>query len=246
MFLVDSSLILLALIAFATSSIAGIFGFGGGMLLIAALPHFVPASALIPLHSTTQLASNFSRAWLGRPFIQWRYVWPYLLGSIIGIAVAYSVFAQLDLRLLPGIIGVYILLSTWSNLVARCLQKLSSFYLLGAVQTGVSLLVGAPGPMALPVLIKKLSNHHQIVCTIAVFMSVGHILKLAVFMHLQFAFMAYLPTIFVLALAALGGSVAGTRLRSRLKTDNYVWVVKCLLTVLSVLAIYRSYLGLAG
>lgn len=51
----------LAFITFFTSMVAGLFGFGGGLLLIAILPAFMPASAVIPAHGVTQLSSNFSR-----------------------------------------------------------------------------------------------------------------------------------------------------------------------------------------
>jgi uncharacterized membrane protein YfcA len=45
-----STEILLTLFATVTSAIAGILGFGGGMLLIAILPSFLPAAVIIPLH----------------------------------------------------------------------------------------------------------------------------------------------------------------------------------------------------
>ncbi len=40
---------LLVPITFLTSCLAGVMGLGGGMLLIAAMPGLVPASAIIPL-----------------------------------------------------------------------------------------------------------------------------------------------------------------------------------------------------
>ena len=52
-------------VAFLTSTVAGIFGLGGGVLLIVLMPGFVPAGAIIPLHAVVQLASNASRAGFG-------------------------------------------------------------------------------------------------------------------------------------------------------------------------------------
>lgn len=74
----------------------------------------------------------------------------------------------------------------------------------------------------------------------AAFMSVGHILKLAIFTFLGFKFAEYWQEILALAVAAYLGSLLGTRLRHKLPLKNYLWAVKLLLTVLSLLAIYRS------
>ncbi|NRA83859.1 MAG: hypothetical protein HRU22_08865 [Gammaproteobacteria bacterium] len=44
-----------------TSTIAGIFGLGGGLILAVSLSWLVPVNAVVPIHGTTQLASNASR-----------------------------------------------------------------------------------------------------------------------------------------------------------------------------------------
>ncbi len=57
--------ILLGIITFFTSTIAGVVGLGGGMILIAILPSFLPINALVPVHGLTQMSSNLSRAVFG-------------------------------------------------------------------------------------------------------------------------------------------------------------------------------------
>ena len=54
--------ILLILIAFGTSTLTAITGIGGGMMLIAIMPGFLPAAAIVPVHGMVQLFSNSSRA----------------------------------------------------------------------------------------------------------------------------------------------------------------------------------------
>ena len=44
----------LGIVTFFTSTIAAIVGLGGGMMLIAILPSFLPINALIPVHGLTQ------------------------------------------------------------------------------------------------------------------------------------------------------------------------------------------------
>ena len=83
--------ILLALITFLTSTVAGIVGLGGGMMLIAILPSFLPLNALIPVHGLTQMSSNFSRAFFGYKDVQKEVIPKFLLGSLFGIALFASI-----------------------------------------------------------------------------------------------------------------------------------------------------------
>ena len=55
----------LGILSFLTSTVAGVVGIGGGMMLIAILPSFLPLNALIPVHGLTQMSSNLSRAVFG-------------------------------------------------------------------------------------------------------------------------------------------------------------------------------------
>lgn len=236
----DIQIAALGLITLVTSTVAGVFGFGGGMLFIAALPQFLPASAIIPVHSAVQWVSNISRAGLGWHSIHWQFVKQHFVGSLVGIGLAFAVFTHLNLTYIPLLIGLYILFNTWSKTFSRLLGSFDSFYILGAIQTGLSLLVGAPGPIPLPLLLKKLQDHHQIVCTKAIFMTTGHTLKLAIFIGTGFRFIDFWKEILVMAATAALGSLLGTRLRGRLNTSDYVWIVKLLLTLLATLAIYRS------
>ena len=56
-----SSELILAVAAFLTATVSGVIGFGGGMLLIAIMPMFLPPLAVVPVHGVVQLASNASR-----------------------------------------------------------------------------------------------------------------------------------------------------------------------------------------
>ncbi|MBT8138825.1 MAG: sulfite exporter TauE/SafE family protein [Gammaproteobacteria bacterium] len=236
----DPAAIALALIAFSTSTVAGVFGFGGGMLLIASLPTFLPAAALVPVHSAVQLLSNSSRAIMAWRHIQWQFVAQHTLGSILGVALATLLVFNVSLTLIPIMIGCYILLTTWSNAFQRLVGRFESFFLIGAIQSGLGLMVGAPGPLPMPLLLRRLDNHHQIVCTMAIFMTTGHILKIIVFIGAGFAFSSYAAEIVLMGIAAIAGSLIGTRLRNKLDAKRFVWIVKVMLTLLALLAIWRA------
>ena len=79
--------LILGLLTFFTSVVAGIVGIGGGMMLIVILPSFLPLNALIPVHGLTQMTSNLSRAVLGYKDVQFEVIPKFLLGSAIGIGM---------------------------------------------------------------------------------------------------------------------------------------------------------------
>lgn len=240
MITLDPTILILMLITLTTSTVAGVFGFGGGMLLIAALPGFLPAAALIPVHSAIQLLSNTSRAALSWRDIHWQFAAQHALGSLIGIGLVALALFNIALTYIPLMIGLYIMLNTWSGQFQRLVGKLDSFYMIGAVQTGLGLMVGAPGPLPLPLLLRRLNDQHQIVCTMAIFMTTGHILKLIIFVAAGFAFSDYWLEILMMGAAAIGGSFLGTHWRQKIDATQFEWVVKLLLTVLALLAIFRA------
>ena len=75
--------IILGILTFFTSTVAGVVGLGGGMLLIAVLPTFLPLNAIIPVHGVTQMSSNISRAIFGIKDVQFEVLPKFIFGSIV-------------------------------------------------------------------------------------------------------------------------------------------------------------------
>ena len=51
--------------------VTAVTGIGGGMMLIAIMPGFLPATAIVPVHAVVQLFANSSRALFGWRFLRW-------------------------------------------------------------------------------------------------------------------------------------------------------------------------------
>jgi uncharacterized membrane protein YfcA len=105
--------ILLVAIAAGTSTLTAITGIGGGMMLIAIMPGFLPAAAIVPVHAAVQLFSNSSRAFFGWRFIRWEFVLGFVGGAIAGGAIAAGITREIDLQYSPLFIAAYILYSVW-------------------------------------------------------------------------------------------------------------------------------------
>lgn len=227
-----SSELILGIIAFVTATISGVIGFGGGMLLIATMPFFLPAVAVVPIHGAVQLASNSSRMIFSWRDVQWRMTPPFLVGTVLGVTFFALVLFKISTDYIPVAIGIYILLSLWSERFARALRKYESLYTIGFLQSGLSIIVGAPGPLSLTMLSKHLDDPNQIIATAALFVTISHIAKLLVFGLIGFSFMEYWPVMVFMLIGSVLGSWTGTRIRTRLNHDHLTLAVKVLLTAL--------------
>lgn len=234
--------LILGVITFLTSTVAGIVGIGGGMMLIAILPSFLPLNALIPVHGLTQMSSNLSRAIFGYRDVQYEVIPKFLLGSFIGIAIFAGILNFISLEYVPLFIGAYILLSLWSEKFNEKIKKYESYFLAGFFQTGLSMVVGATGPLTMTLLLKDYKDKDKVVATGAALMSLTHILKIFVFMYFGFVFFDYIGIIVAMIIGAVAGSWAGTQLRDKIDGKKFTIILKVLLTALAIKVIVDVFI----
>ncbi|MCG9648939.1 sulfite exporter TauE/SafE family protein [Vibrio brasiliensis] len=219
---------------FFTSMIAGVFGFGGGMLLMAILPAFISPSLIIPLHGITQLASNSSRTLFSLNDVKWGLLRPFLIGSIIGSVIVVSVLSYIPVDYIPVAIGLYMLLNLWSPRFSAAISKYESYYLLGFVQTGLGLVVGATGPIVLAVLTKQLKSKDQIIATSSMCMTISHFAKIPVYFTLTSSLFSNVTLISYMVIGAVVGSFVGTKLRLAANNDKIIKIIKWMISLLAI------------
>jgi len=227
-----------------TSTIAGVFGLGGGLVLAVMLPWFVLPSAVVPIHGATQLASNVSRLMMSYKHIVWSLVPKFMIGSLVGVVLFTLVLSNLALQYIPVFIAIYLLLSLWVKSIDLLLSKIESFYLVGMLQTGLGLVVGAPGPLTVNLLMKKLAHREQIIATASLLMVFVNATKVVTYAALGFVFIDYLNTIVFAIIGAFVGSYIGTKLRDKIDAQRFLHWLKWLLTLLALQTLVRfSWLG---
>ena len=234
--------LILGLITFFTSTIAGIVGVGGGMMLIVILPSFLPLNALIPIHGLTQVSSNLSRAIFGYKDVQYEVIPKFLLGSAIGIGMFAAVLNLISLEYVPLFIGIYILLSLWSEKFNEKIKRYESYFLAGFFQTGLSMVVGATGPLTMTLLFKDYEDKNKVVATGAALMSITHILKVFVFMYFGFVFFDYIGVIIAMIIGAVSGSWVSTKLRNKIDGKKFTMILKVLLSALAIQVIVKVFI----
>ncbi|QEZ89153.1 sulfite exporter TauE/SafE family protein [Aliarcobacter cibarius] len=229
----------LGFLTFFTSVVAAIVGIGGGMMLIAILPSFLATNALIPIHGLTQVSSNLSRAYFGYKDIEFSVVPKFLLGSILGIVFFAGILSLISLDYVPLFIGIYILLSLWSEKFNEKIKKYENYYIAGFFQTGLSMVVGATGPLTMTLLFKDFKNKDKVVATGALLMSITHFLKIVVFIYFGFLFFDYIGIIVCMIFGAILGSYVGTKLRNRIDGKKFAIILKIMLTFLAINLIFQ-------
>lgn len=229
--------LILTIISFLTSVITGVVGIGGGLLLIAILPSFLPLNALIPVHGLTQVFSNASRAYFGYRDVQWSVVPKFLIGSLVGVGLFALLLNFITIKWIPLFIGVYILLSLWSQRFNEKIKKYESYFVIGFFQSGLSVIVGTTGPLALTKLLKEFDNNDKVVATSAVLMSITHALKALVFFYFGFVFSEYLVMIAFMIAGSILGSYVGTKFRNVIDGKKLVLILKYLLTAMAIKSI---------
>ena len=225
---------ILGLISFITSVIAGVIGFGGGMLLIAVLPLFLNPSLIIPIHGIAQLASNSSRMVFSLKYVQWPLLPKFLVGSLIGVFLFGFLLLNISTEYVPIGIGMYIILSLWSKRLTKLIKKYESYYVIGLLQTGLGLIVGATGPLSLAVLTKELSSKDEIIATSSMFMTISHLAKIPVFMAIGVSLLEHFNLLMYMVLGSIFGSFIGTRIRLLSNNEKLIFVIKVLLSVMAL------------
>ena len=214
--------------------LAAIVGFGGGMLLIAILPAFLSPNLIIPIHGLVQLASNSSRMLFSLKHVRWELLPRFLVGSVVGALMIGYGLSHISMEYVPVAIGLYILLNLWSRRFSASVSRYESYYLIGFLQTGLGLVVGATGPLSLSVLTKQLKSKDDIIATSSLFMTISHLAKIPVYLSLTESIFSDLSLIVYMVMGAILGSFLGTQLRLSTSNGYIVKIIKVLLTLLAV------------
>lgn len=71
------------------------FSAGGAQIILAVTSLLLPVTAIVPVHSTLLIGSNMTRLLLFRQFVDWRFVGPFLLGSVVGAMLGARIYIEL-------------------------------------------------------------------------------------------------------------------------------------------------------
>lgn len=233
-------LITLGIFSTFTSLVTAVAGLGGGMLLLALMAQLFTPTVLIPLHGVAQFFSNANRGIIHRSTLEWSYLKPFVLGSLLGAFLFVPLVVFVDPVIGAIAVGLFILLVTWQPtwLNASRLPPILS----GTLTSGLGVLFGATGPLAMSAHPKTHWTKEQIVGNHGAAMAFQHGIKVIAYLVAGIQLYDYLPHIAVLFAGAWMGTFIGTRLLRKLTDDRFKALLKWVLTGLAVrLIVLNSY-----
>lgn len=237
-----SELTALGLVALSllTSALTAAAGIGGGLVLLSVMASFLPPVIVIPTHGVVQLGSNAGRAVLFRRQIDRRIVFPFAIGSLLGVAVGAKLFVALPTSTLQIVLGLFILASVWLPKLKTSRISNRGFAAVGLVGTFCTMFVGATGPFVASFISPDRLSRHAVVATHAACMTLQHTLKVIAFGFLGFAFLPWAPLLAAMIGAGFLGTMLGRRVLDRLPHEVFARIFKVVLTLLALRLLYAA------
>lgn len=223
-----------------TSALTAIAGIGGGVIMLAAMASLLPPMAVIPVHAVVQLGSNVGRAALMRQWIDRSRLVPFILGSVVGIALGGSLAINLPGEALRLVLGLFILQTLWLPLAVMATIKGRGLALGGVIASFLTMLVGATGPYVVALLKPLGLGKEGLIATHAAAMTAQHGLKMLAFGFLGFAFAPWLPLVAAMIAAGFLGTIIGRHWLGRLAQHHFDRLIQIVLTVLALDLVLRS------
>lgn len=225
-------LVALGVFSTVTSVLTAVAGLGGGMLLLALMAQLFAPAILIPLHGVAQFFSNANRGFIHRSHLQWAYLTPFIIGSVVGAFLFVPLVVYVNPVIGAMVLGLFIILITWFPrwLNASRLHPLLS----GGLISGLGVLFGATGPLAMSAHPKANWTKEQIVGNHGAAMAFQHGVKVVAFIVAGVQLQKYFAHIGVLFVGAWLGTYIGTRLLKKISDDRFKTILKWVLTILGV------------
>lgn len=237
------TVVVLIVACFATATVSAILGMAGGVTLLGVMTALLPAPIVVPLHGIVQLASNWTRTWAFRHHVRWTIFFVFLAPSVIGVAVAASIRADLELTWFRAWIGGFILFFLVWRRTAPTLRNppLWSYAVLGLAAGMLGIFVGATGPLLAPFFLRDDFDNEEVIATKAVCQTWIHLLKVPAFLALQFDYGPYVPMLVALVAAVIGGTYFGKHLLSMISKERFVFWFQLVLGLLAVYLIVSTF-----
>lgn len=238
--------VLLLVLVLVSSTVSGVFGMAGGLMLMGGLTLAMPVSAAMVTHGAVQFVSNGWRAVLHRRFIQWRIILMYGLGSaIVAGALAWVTYSPTKswVYLLLGLIpGLAWLPKERFHLDAA---KPAHAFFCGLGVTGLNVLAGVAGPLLDVFFVRTDMTRHQIVSTKAATQALSHTVKMLFYGVPLFASTQAnsLPPWWFFAIAtplAMLGAVFGGRILEKLSDVNFLKYTRWIVTALGAVYLVQA------
>jgi uncharacterized membrane protein YfcA len=234
-------LIILGFCAILTSVISAVIGMGGGVTLLSVLSVVLPYQLLIPIHGAVQLVSNISRTFYLRKNIKWNFAIPFIFGTPIGFLISYFILKRVTDPSTYFLILAFFILYTIFKPKRLPHFKLGpkGWFLLGIASGVQGSLIGATGPLIAMFYLRDDISKEEVIATKAFQQIIVHLLKIPLFLSLDFNYIAHWDYLVVLCTCALVGSFIGIKVLHKVNEKLFKILFKSVLFFAAIRLIYK-------
>jgi uncharacterized protein len=236
-------IIFLTISAFFTSIISAVVGMAGGIVLLSIMTFFLPLNIIIPIHGLVQLVSNTTRTWLLRTHIIRSVFLYFMIGLPFGGLTAVYLIKQVDSKIIPLCFIAFLIIYTLFK--PKKLPSLIiphwAFSFIGFFVGVLGPLIGATGPFMAPFFLRKDWKKESIVATKASVQVMGHLIKIPVFLSIEFPYMDYALPILLMAAVSLLGTKIGVQILGKIEDKIFRWVYKTALFMALIKLLTKIY-----
>ncbi|RMF19891.1 MAG: sulfite exporter TauE/SafE family protein [Deltaproteobacteria bacterium] len=194
----------------------------------------------MPVHGVVQLTSNTTRTLLLLRRVRWSIFAYYVGPAMIGVALGARWYVGSELPWFRPAVGVFILAYLATLVRQPRLGDLPewTFAPLGLVVGSLASLIGATGPLIAPFFLRNDLEGEEVVGTKAAVQIATHVTKIPAFFLLGFDYVAQVPIMVPLMIAAVAGTYAGRRLLANLPKRAFRTVFVVVLVAISMNLIF--------
>jgi uncharacterized membrane protein YfcA len=227
---------------FCTSSLSGIFGMAGGLILLGVLLAILPVSTAIAVQGAIQIIANGSRAFFSRAFIDW------VILGIICLGLITAGIALFIIRYTPNLATVCIAIGLLPILVwipqswlALDASKPHHAFICGLLGGGLNLAVGVSGPTVDIFFIRTSMDRRKIIATKAATQVISHASKVLFYWNATLVLTPFEWAAIALAAPfAIAGTSAGHWVLQRLTDANFRAWTRWIVTAIGIFYLCRG------
>jgi uncharacterized membrane protein YfcA len=213
------------------------FSAGGAMIVLAVTSTVLPVAAIVPIHSTLLIGSTSSRALFFWRHVDWKIAGPFLVGSVIAVAIGARIYIELPDTVIATAISVVMLVAIWLPEVSWRPKLKHPWAIVGFIHSLLSTLF-AYGALLHAIILHTGLNRRQIVGTMAMCLTGMGLLKITGYTLNGFDYTPYLEMIVFSILAAFLGTWIGKMVIDRISEDLFRFVFRALVTVTAIRLLY--------
>jgi len=236
--------LMLILAVLAGSTLSGVIGMGGGVVLVAVMAAMLEPALVVPLHGIIQLVSNSTRSWALWRRVDWGLFLLYTPTLLIGAALGARLYVENGLPWFRPVVGGFVLtFLIWDRFRPRRLEMPRWVFLPAGLLGGViTMLVGASGPYLAAFFLRDDLDRKRIVATKAAIQTVAHLVKIPAFLAIGFDYRAHLGLLLPLVACAVLGTLLGTRILKWMPETSFQIAFRVLLALLGLRLVLNPWL----